>query len=211
MPRYVTAGHETLPFCIPFRSLTNERYGNLLVAGKTMAQSFLANAATRLHPIEWSTGTAAGVAAAAMNRNDWDTRKAFERVAEIQALVRRRPRSTGPSTARPTPGRARRRPCNPAAPAGREEGDQAVQCGSGGEKGGGIWPSPRSPALSVGRSVGCQAGRGRYTTSHAPVAQLDRVADFESEGCRFDSYRARFRGYRPGRAANRLAERDHVR
>jgi hypothetical protein len=25
----------------------------------------------------------------------------------------------------------------------------------------------------------------------APVAQLDRVADFESEGCRFESCRAR--------------------
>ncbi len=87
-PRYVLSGHETLPFCIPFRALTNERVGNLLVAGKTMAQSFLANAATRLHPIEWSTGTAAGVAAAAMSRNDWDGRRAFEHVAEIQALVR---------------------------------------------------------------------------------------------------------------------------
>ncbi len=28
--------------------------------------------------------------------------------------------------------------------------------------------------------------------SHAPVAQLDRVADFESEGWGFDSLRARF-------------------
>jgi hypothetical protein len=26
----------------------------------------------------------------------------------------------------------------------------------------------------------------------APVAQLDRVADFESEGCRFESCRARY-------------------
>jgi hypothetical protein len=26
----------------------------------------------------------------------------------------------------------------------------------------------------------------------APVAQMDRVADFESEGCRFESCRARF-------------------
>ena len=87
-PRYVFSGHETLPFCIPFRALTNERYGNLLVAGKTMAQSFLANAATRLHPIEWSTGTAAGVAAAAMSKNDWTARQAFEHVADVQALIR---------------------------------------------------------------------------------------------------------------------------
>ena len=87
-PSYVNAGHETLPFCIPFRALTNERYGNLLVAGKTMAQSFMANAATRLHPIEWSTGTAAGVAAAAMSKNGWTARQAFEHVADLQALIR---------------------------------------------------------------------------------------------------------------------------
>ena len=87
-PRYVFSGHETLPFCIPFRALTNERSGNLLVAGKTMAQSFLANAATRLHPIEWSTGTAAGVSAAAMSRNGWTARQAFEHVADLQALIK---------------------------------------------------------------------------------------------------------------------------
>ncbi len=28
----------------------------MLVAGKTMAQTFKANAATRLHPVEWTTG-----------------------------------------------------------------------------------------------------------------------------------------------------------
>jgi FAD dependent oxidoreductase len=87
-PRYVYSGHETLPFCIPFRALTNERYGNLLVAGKTMAQSFLANAATRLHPIEWSTGTAAGVSAAAMSKNGWNARQALEHIAELQALIK---------------------------------------------------------------------------------------------------------------------------
>lgn len=45
-----------------FRSLTNAKYDNLLVAGKTIAQSFLVNAATRLHPVEWSSGTGAGKA-----------------------------------------------------------------------------------------------------------------------------------------------------
>jgi len=86
-PSYVNAGHETLPFCIPFRALTNERYGNLLVAGKTMAQSFMANSATRLHPIEWSTGTAAGVSAAAMSKNGWNARQAFEHITDLQALI----------------------------------------------------------------------------------------------------------------------------
>jgi hypothetical protein len=52
------------PFSIPFRALTSQNRRNLLVAGKTMAQSFLVNSATRLHPIEWSTGVGAGVSAA---------------------------------------------------------------------------------------------------------------------------------------------------
>ena len=79
--------HETLPFFIPFRSLTHERMTNFLVAGKTMAQSYLSNAATRLHPIEWSTGTAAGVAAASMSRHGWTARQAFERINELQPLI----------------------------------------------------------------------------------------------------------------------------
>ncbi len=52
------------PFQIPFRALTSMTCANLLVAGKTMAQSFLVNEATRVHPVEWASGTAAGVAAA---------------------------------------------------------------------------------------------------------------------------------------------------
>ncbi|WP_165068658.1 FAD-dependent oxidoreductase [Paludisphaera rhizosphaerae] len=90
MPAYITSAHDTLPFYIPFRALTNEKYGNLLVAGKTMAQSFLANAATRLHPIEWSTGTAAGVAAADMAKNRLTTRDELERIESLQALVRQK-------------------------------------------------------------------------------------------------------------------------
>jgi hypothetical protein len=52
-----------LPFYIPLRALTNIQIPNLMVAGKTIAQSFLVNSATRLHPVEWSVGTAAGVVA----------------------------------------------------------------------------------------------------------------------------------------------------
>ena len=90
MPAYLTAAHDTLPFCIPFRALTHGQLDNLLVAGKTMAQSFLANSATRLHPIEWSTGTAAGVAAAHMAKAGLTSRQASESIAEIQELVRRK-------------------------------------------------------------------------------------------------------------------------
>ncbi|MFO0740142.1 MAG: FAD-dependent oxidoreductase [Labilithrix sp.] len=90
-PAYIaSAGHETLPFYIPFRALTNRDVPNLLVAGKTIAQSFLANAATRLHPIEWATGTAAGAAAAHMGRWSLSSRAALEAIEDIQTVVKAR-------------------------------------------------------------------------------------------------------------------------
>ncbi len=90
-PAYVqNAGHDTLPFFIPFRSLTNRDVPNLLVAGKTMAQSFLANAATRLHPIEWATGTAAGAASAHMARWGLSSQGALDNIGDIQQVVRAR-------------------------------------------------------------------------------------------------------------------------
>lgn len=46
-----------------------------------MAQSFYANSATRLHPEEWSSGVAAGVAASLMVVNDWET------TAEVYANI----------------------------------------------------------------------------------------------------------------------------
>jgi hypothetical protein len=90
MPEYLVEAHDTLPFCIPFRALTHRELGNLLVAGKTMAQSFLANSATRLHPIEWSSGTAAGVAAAHMAKTGRTSRQALEAIGEVQELVRQK-------------------------------------------------------------------------------------------------------------------------
>ena len=55
------------PYYLPLRALTTSAANatNLLVAGKTMAQTQAANAATRLHPVEWASGTAAGVLAVA--------------------------------------------------------------------------------------------------------------------------------------------------
>jgi hypothetical protein len=50
-----------LPYYIPLRAMTNRDIDNLVVIGKTMAQSFLVNSATRLHPVEFSIGQAAGV------------------------------------------------------------------------------------------------------------------------------------------------------
>ena len=59
----------------------------MLVAGKTMAQSFMANSATRLHPTEWSTGTAAGVAAAYMAKTEKTSRQALESIAAVQEQI----------------------------------------------------------------------------------------------------------------------------
>jgi hypothetical protein len=89
-PDYMNVEYQTLPFYIPFRALTNRSYKNLLVSGKTMAQSFMANSATRLHPIEWATGTAAGVSAAFMvNENVIDTKTVLARITQLQALIKK--------------------------------------------------------------------------------------------------------------------------
>lgn len=88
MPADAAAPPDTLPFCIPFRALTHRDLTNLLVAGKTMAQSFLANSATRLHPIEWSSGTACGIAAAEMASSGRTSAGLAADVARLQARVR---------------------------------------------------------------------------------------------------------------------------
>jgi hypothetical protein len=87
MPGYVVSAGETLPFHIPFRALTHRDLSNVLVAGKTMAQSFLANSATRLHPIEWSSGVACGVAAAEMARSGQGSAALLGEIGRLQALV----------------------------------------------------------------------------------------------------------------------------
>ncbi len=87
-PSFAEHPGDTLPFYIPFRALTNRKYGNLLVAGKTMAQTFVANSATRLHPIEWSAGTAAGVAAAEMARSKSTSGELLQRIDELQLRVK---------------------------------------------------------------------------------------------------------------------------
>lgn len=83
-PPYID-NHEIVPFYLPFRALTVDSVPNLLVSGKTMAQSWLANAPTRLHPEEWVTGEAAGISAALWYLGDWKTSlKALSKVSDIQ-------------------------------------------------------------------------------------------------------------------------------
>ncbi len=86
-PAYIREPRGVLPFYIPFRALTNEAYDNLIVAGKTMAQTFLANSATRVHPIEWSTGVAAGTAAAEMAKTGASSRDILVSIDHLQTLI----------------------------------------------------------------------------------------------------------------------------
>jgi hypothetical protein len=96
-PEYIKPGAAVLPYYIPFRALTVDGAPNMLVAGKLMATSFFANAAMRLHPEEWVTGEAAGVAAALMVSNKWAT--TLEALGNV-AIVQQRESGALP-TARP--------------------------------------------------------------------------------------------------------------
>jgi hypothetical protein len=86
-PDYIVSGAPVLPYYLPFRALTVQGAPNVLVAGKAMAQSFFANAATRLHPEEWASGLAAGAAAALMRQRGWTSAQALEGIAEVRAAV----------------------------------------------------------------------------------------------------------------------------
>ncbi|CAF1265342.1 unnamed protein product [Didymodactylos carnosus] len=85
-PPYIYQKYDILPFFIPLRSLTNRDIDNLIVVGKSIAQTFLVNAATRLHPIEFSVGQAGGVTAAYAILNE--IRTTAELVAQHSDRIR---------------------------------------------------------------------------------------------------------------------------
>lgn len=88
-PTYMNgAGEGGKPYFIPFRALMVGGAPNLLVAGKLLAQSFHANSNTRLHPSEWTTGVAAGGAAALMVTKKWaDTATALQNIQELRKFL----------------------------------------------------------------------------------------------------------------------------
>lgn len=85
-PAYMS-NHTTKPYYVPFRALMVGNASNLLVAGKTLSETFHANGATRLHPSEWTTGVAAAGAAVLMVRHDWTSSDAFTNVNEVRAFL----------------------------------------------------------------------------------------------------------------------------
>lgn len=84
------------PSYIPLRALTNKSFDNLLVSGKTMAQDFLTNAATRLHPIEFASGTAAGVLAVYMHDTKLGSADVVESESASAAVAKRVAADHGP-------------------------------------------------------------------------------------------------------------------
>ncbi|KAK6169236.1 hypothetical protein SNE40_020321 [Patella caerulea] len=82
-PRY-TDDKSILPFHIPFRALTNQDFDNLLVAGKSMAQTEAGNAPSRMHPTEFLTGEAAGTASIMMLEQQLTTRQLYDQIKELQ-------------------------------------------------------------------------------------------------------------------------------
>lgn len=54
---------QAYPAQIPLRAMIPQKVDNLLVAGKSIANSFIAAAAYRVHSFEWSVGAAAGTTA----------------------------------------------------------------------------------------------------------------------------------------------------
>ncbi|CAF1415573.1 unnamed protein product [Rotaria sp. Silwood1] len=84
-PSYIRQNYSILPYYIPLRAMTNRDIDNLIVIGKTMAQTFLVNAATRLHPVEFSNGQAGGVVASYAILNNLDR---VDQMLEEQHLTR---------------------------------------------------------------------------------------------------------------------------
>ena len=83
-----------LPYYIPFRALTSQHLDNVLISGKGMAQTFMANAGTRFHPTEWSTGVAAGAAAFIMSTETKTVRDVYEYdIKRLQNILEERLRS----------------------------------------------------------------------------------------------------------------------
>jgi hypothetical protein len=89
IPSYANGDkHRIKPYYIPFRALTSNEAVNLLTSGKGMAQTFLANAGTRVHPTEFSSGVAAGAAAALMVTEGWNsTRAVYNNIQTLQLLL----------------------------------------------------------------------------------------------------------------------------
>jgi hypothetical protein len=84
----------TAPFTIPARALVTPTVVNVLAGAKNLAATQVAAAATRVHPVEWAVGEAAGViagVAVARRRSPWDVAHQHVREAQMALLQRGAP------------------------------------------------------------------------------------------------------------------------
>jgi hypothetical protein len=79
----------TKPFQIPLGALVPVRVRNLLAAGKCLGVTHVANGATRVHPVEWSVGEAAGRVAAFCLERGIEPAAILEDEALVRALQER--------------------------------------------------------------------------------------------------------------------------
>ena len=73
------------PYTLPLRALSNISFGNLLVSGKNMAQTFYANSTTRVHPVEFASGAAAGVLATVLSEKGQDFPTAWKNKSDLMS------------------------------------------------------------------------------------------------------------------------------
>lgn len=83
---------EACPFEIPLRALLPVRIENMIAAGKSLGVTHIANGATRLHPVEWAIGEAAGVTAALSSSDGQPTNSLFitERIGDLRERLQAR-------------------------------------------------------------------------------------------------------------------------
>ncbi|MEQ8769738.1 MAG: FAD-dependent oxidoreductase [Phycisphaerales bacterium] len=77
------------PFRVPLGALVPVRVRNVVAAGKCLGVSHVANGSTRLHPVEWAIGEAAGALAALCVHDDTAPARVFESADLTDALQRR--------------------------------------------------------------------------------------------------------------------------
>lgn len=75
-----------LPFQIPLGALLPERVTNVIAAGKGIGVTHITNGCTRLHPVEWVIGEAAGLLAGYCLKEDKTPHQIYESAEETRAF-----------------------------------------------------------------------------------------------------------------------------
>ena len=96
-PQYMRIGGSTGLTCVPLRALTSARLANVVPAGYAMAQSFMVNAALRMHREEFAIGVGAGAVSAHMAHAQLNSTEATLQ-PKVRAAIQERIRSHAPLT-----------------------------------------------------------------------------------------------------------------